>query len=179
MYSGVTGEALGVDIFYGVVYYQRLRHMVGDKAQVRSTGPVNSLTRQPVNGRKKGGGVRFGEMERDALLAHGAAFLLHDRLHASSDRHIALVCKGCGSMLAPFSVPQAVGGGEAGEALGAALDGGGPAGRKGARRAPHCASCGTGDFCVPVALPYVFRYLANELAAMGVRLRLSVGEGRG
>ena len=67
----------------------------------------------------------------------------------------------------------------AGEALGAALDGGGPAGRKGARRAPHCSSCGTGDFCVPVALPYVFRYLANELAAMGVRLRLSVGEGRG
>jgi DNA-directed RNA polymerase I subunit RPA2 len=100
-YSGVTGEPLRCEIFFGIVYYQRLRHMVKDKAQVRSTGPINALTRQPVQGRKKGGGVRFGEMERDSLLAHGASFLLNDRLMNSSDRHIALVCKKCGSILAP------------------------------------------------------------------------------
>lgn len=48
MYSGVTGEEFAADIYLGVVYYQRLRHMVLDKFQVRTTGPVDSVTRQPV-----------------------------------------------------------------------------------------------------------------------------------
>ena len=60
--------------------------------QVRSTGPVNALTHQPIKGRKFGGGIRFGEMERDALLAHGAAYLLHDRLHTSSDYAVMDAC---------------------------------------------------------------------------------------
>jgi len=85
MYSGVSGEQLKAEIFIGVVYYQRLRHMVNDKAQARSTGPTDILTKQPVKGRKKHGGIRFGEMERDALLAHGVSFCLKDRLFNSSD----------------------------------------------------------------------------------------------
>jgi DNA-directed RNA polymerase I subunit RPA2 len=60
MYSGITGVEFEADIYLGVVYYQRLRHMVGDKYQVRATGPKNRLTRQPIKGRKKGGGIRFG-----------------------------------------------------------------------------------------------------------------------
>jgi hypothetical protein len=72
---------------------------------VRSTGPVNPLTKQPIKGRKFGGGIRFGEMERDALLAHGAAYLLHDRLHTASDYSVADVCAACGSLLTACAQP--------------------------------------------------------------------------
>ena len=106
---GTTGTRFAADIFIGPVYYQRLRHMVSDKFQVRSTGPVNALTRQPIKGRKFGGGIRFGEMERDALLSHGASALLFDRLHASSDYSVADVCGGCGSLLAPAVLKRAAG----------------------------------------------------------------------
>jgi DNA-directed RNA polymerase I subunit RPA2 len=206
MYSGVTGEPLHADIYLGVVYYQRLRHMVNDKSQVRATGPINNLTRQPVKGRKKHGGIRFGEMERDSLLAHGASFLLHDRLMNSSDRHIALVCGRCGSIVAPISRPAAAtlvrleeGGGlsEGAENPTSALLGapagasataaaasslnigmGDDAGRvQRSRRQPFCLSCGTGEHCAAVAVPYVFRYLANELAGMNIKIKLELGEG--
>ncbi|CAI4870018.1 CBM_collapsed_G0059390.mRNA.1.CDS.1 [Saccharomyces cerevisiae] len=107
MYSGATGEELRADIYVGVVYYQRLRHMVNDKFQVRSTGPVNSLTMQPVKGRKRHGGIRVGEMERDALIGHGTSFLLQDRLLNSSDYTQASVCRECGSILTTQqSVPR-------------------------------------------------------------------------
>lgn len=102
MYCGMFGEPMEVRIFLGCVYYQRLRHMVNDKAQVRATGPIDQLTRQPVKGRKRHGGIRFGEMERDSLLAHGTSFLLHDRLMRSSDYAIVQVCQSCGSMLSPM-----------------------------------------------------------------------------
>ena len=93
MYNGVDGRELEVDIFMGVVYYQRLRHMVSDKFQVRTTGPIDILTHQPVKGRKRAGGIRFGEMERDSLLAHGSSFLLQDRLLNCSDRSfVSMLC---------------------------------------------------------------------------------------
>lgn len=99
MYSGITGKEFAADIYLGVVHYQRLRHMVNDKFQVRTTGPVNSVTGQPVKGRSKGGGIRVGEMERDSLLAHGCAFLLQDRLMNCSDSTRAWICRDCGSFL--------------------------------------------------------------------------------
>ncbi|KAF8638614.1 hypothetical protein AX17_002155 [Amanita inopinata Kibby_2008] len=99
MYSGITGQEFAADIYLGVVYYQRLRHMVLDKFQVRTTGPVDPLTRQPVKGRKRAGGIRFGEMERDALIAHGTSFLLQDRLMNCSDYSTAWVCRTCGSLI--------------------------------------------------------------------------------
>lgn len=102
MYSGTMGTEFKADIYLGVVYYQRLRHMVKDKYQVRSTGPVNSITQQPIKGRKVGGGIRIGEMERDSLLAHGISHVVYDRLFVSSDysmvnsyfTHIINLCKG-------------------------------------------------------------------------------------
>ena len=109
MYSGITGQEFAADIYLGVVFYQRLRHMVNDKFQVRTTGPVTALTGQPIKGRAKGGGIRVGEMERDALLAHGCAFLLQDRLLNCSDYTRAWVCRSCGSFLSTqYSVPKGI-----------------------------------------------------------------------
>lgn len=102
MYSGVYGTELKVDIYMGLVYYQRLRHMVHDKSQARSTGPVDILTQQPLKGRKKGGGIRMGEMERDALLAHGLSQTVNERLFRSSDRSEGFVCNKCGLMISCF-----------------------------------------------------------------------------
>lgn len=99
LYSGVTGQPLQARVFTGMCYYQRLRHMVSDKWQVRSVGPVQAQTRQPIKGRKKGGGVRFGEMERDALIAHGCAYLLSDRLMECSDKTAFEYCEQCKTFL--------------------------------------------------------------------------------
>ncbi|SCU80341.1 LAME_0B02674g1_1 [Lachancea meyersii CBS 8951] len=188
MYSGATGEELRVDIYIGVVYYQRLRHMVNDKFQVRSTGPVNSLTMQPVKGRKRHGGIRVGEMERDALIGHGTSFLLQDRLLNCSDYTQTPVCRECGALLtAHYSVP-----------------------RVGSLATMRCRRCavkfedakklvseyqgddqifiddahiwedgqgnkfvGGGD-TTTVAIPFVLKYLNSELAAMGINLRFNV-----
>lgn len=106
LYSGITGKEFAADIYVGLVYYQRLRHMVSDKFQVRTTGQVNALTGQPVKGRSKGGGIRVGEMERDSLIAHGCAFLLQDRLMDCSDKTRAWVCRKCGSMLGTMMLPN-------------------------------------------------------------------------
>ncbi|XP_010670529.2 DNA-directed RNA polymerase I subunit 2 isoform X2 [Beta vulgaris subsp. vulgaris] len=169
LYSGVYGTELTCEIFIGPVYYQRLRHMVSDKFQVRSTGTVDSITRQPIKGRKRGGGVRFGEMERDAMLAHGAAYLLHDRLHKSSDYHVADVCSLCGSMLSTTVI-------ESHKPVAQKINGLPPP------RAPKkvsCHSCQTSKGMETVAMPYVFRYLAAELAAMNIKMTLKLSNGAG
>ncbi|EQC34809.1 hypothetical protein SDRG_07614 [Saprolegnia diclina VS20] len=164
LYSGLTGTVMHADIYMGVVYYQRLRHMVSDKSQVRATGPLNSLTRQPVKGRKKHGGIRFGEMERDSLLAHGCAFLLQDRLMNCSDKHIATVCTKCGSLLSTLNQRAAASTAGASD-IEVAL---------GARKLWMCSTCSTGEGCEAVAMPYVFRYLANELAAMNIKMTMTL-----
>ncbi|CDI86560.1 DNA-directed RNA polymerase I subunit RPA2, putative [Eimeria praecox] len=155
LYSGVYGVPLTCHIFTGLIYYQRLRHMVTDKAQVRATGPIDSLTHQPVKGRKRHGGVRFGEMERDALIAHGAAALLQDRLLHCSDAHRAFCCPSCGSILSPAQSPNIKG-----RSVG------------GKRPVPLCRICAVP--CRLVQLPYIFRYLSNELASMNVTVRLEL-----
>lgn len=136
--------------------------------QVRATGMVDQVTRQPIKGRKRGGGIRFGEMERDSLLAHGAAYLLHDRLHTCSDYHIADVCSLCGSILTTSSVQPQI---RVREMRGLPP-----------MRTPKkvtCHACKSSKGMETVAMPYVFRYLAAELAAMNIKLTLQLSNATG
>lgn len=169
LYSGFYGTELTCEIFIGPVYYQRLRHMVSDKFQVRSTGTVDQVTRQPIKGRKRGGGIRFGEMERDSMLAHGAAYLLHDRLHTCSDHHIADVCSLCGSILTTSIIQP--------QKRAVREIGGLPPGR--APKKVTCHACQTSKGMETVSMPYIFRFLAAELAAMNIKMTLQLSNGAG
>jgi len=101
MINGMSGEIIDAEIFIGVCPYQRLKHMVDDKIHARATGPRTGLIRQPVDGRARGGGLRYGEMERDASIVSGMSSFLNERLFKMSDLFRINVCNKCGIFCIP------------------------------------------------------------------------------
>ncbi|KAF5184466.1 Dna-directed rna polymerase subunit beta [Thalictrum thalictroides] len=148
--SGHHGLMMDSLIFIGPTFYQRLVHMAEDKVKFRNTGPVHPLTRQPVQDRKRFGGVKFGEMERDCLLAHGAAANLYERLFTLSDFSQMQICSKC-SNVSNVIQRQVPGGGRI--------------------RGPYCRFCESAEDIVKVNVPYGAKLLCQELFSMGISVK--------
>jgi len=148
--NGHTGERMRSLVFIGPTFYQRLTHMSEDKVKFRNTGPVHPLTRQPVEDKKRFGGVKFGEMERDCLLGHGAAASLHERLFMLSDFSQMHICQACERVANVIMRPES-------------------GGKK--VHGPYCLFCRSAERIVRINVPYGAKLLYQELFSMGICLK--------
>jgi len=144
LYNGLTGEQISTSIFMGPVFYQRLKHMVVDKQHSRAIGPMVNLTRQPAEGRARDGGLRFGEMERDCMISHGASKFTKGRIYDASDKYVVHTCNKCG-LVAAFNNKLQI---------------------------HHCSNCDNRKDFSKVGLPYACKLLFQELTTMNVAPRM-------
>jgi DNA-directed RNA polymerase II subunit RPB2 len=152
MYDGLSGEQLEANIFIGPTYYMRLKHMVNDKTHSRANGVVAALTRQPVEGRSQGGGMRLGEMEKDVFVAHGISGCLRERFYDCSDKYECHTCNKCG-MICIFNDASVQ------------------------KKTKHhsiemnihlCKTCGNMTDFSKIQIPYSFKLLLQELQAVNI-----------
>ena len=144
MYNGITGEEMDAQIFVGNMYYMKLKYMVANKMHARASGRIQLLTRQPIEGRSKGGGLRLGEMEKDCLVAHGASLLLKERF--DSDKTTLHICESCG-MVAIFD---------------------------NIRKKGTCPKCGANADVNAIDISYAFKLLLDELKSLGLYPKISL-----
>jgi len=144
LYNGMTGEQLETSIFIGPVFYQRLKHMTADKVHSRNIGPMVVLTRQPQEGRSRDGGLRFGEMERDCMISHGAAGMVYDRTYECSDKFEVHICDYCG-LIAIYNNKKNI---------------------------YHCKTCDNFVSFSRVKIPYACKLLFQELTTMNAVPRI-------
>lgn len=145
LYDGISGERIEGKIFTGIVAYRRLYHLVAHKIQARSRGPVQILTRQPTEGKEKEGGLRFGEMEGETLVGHGASMLLQEKFIEDSDKVVELVCEKCGVIAVKDKI----------------------------RNKKYCPVCESSKV-FPVEMSYGFKLLLDELKALGIYPKLNL-----
>jgi DNA-directed RNA polymerase II subunit RPB2 len=144
MYNGYTGRMMETSIFIGPCYYQRLRHCSADKMHSRASGPLVMLTRQPAEGRAREGGLRLGEMEKDAIVAHGMSEFNKERLMECSDSFSCYSCKECG-LLAIANPEQNIW---------------------------LCKGCNNTTSFAKLQIPYASKLLMQELETMNIGSRL-------
>ena len=153
LYNGMSGERMKTMIFIGPTFYQRLKHLVEDKIHSRSRGPRTLLTRQPPEGRSRDGGLRLGEMERDALCAHGLAKFIKEKLLDNSDAYATFVCDKCGLFAQRFNRKE-----------------------NKSHSSPddiyYCPSCNNYNEISKIVIPYAFKLLVHELMAMCIAPRI-------
>ena len=151
MYNGGTGNKMEARIFMGPVCMQSLKHMVDDKCHARARGPVDAKTRQPTEGRRQDGGLRFGEMERDCLIGHGAAAMLQERLFTQSDPYECTVCTQCGLLAEPACRGTCIG-----------------------ERGAFCRLCNSSEHVVDLPMPYATKLLLQEVMGTNIAPRIEV-----
>jgi len=144
LYNGFTGRQMETNIFVGPVFYQRLRHCSADKLHSRASGPLVMLTRQPAEGRAREGGLRFGEMERDCVIAHGISEFTKERLMECSDAFRCFSCSDCG-ILAVANPTDSIW---------------------------MCRGCGNTTNFSPIEIPYAYKLLIQELESMCIGSRI-------
>eukprot|EP00775_Hariotina_reticulata_P004587 gene4587-4841_t len=141
-------QRYGWEVYLNPTYYQRLKHMVDFKIHSRSRGPTQILTRQPVEGRARDGGLRFGEMERDCIISHGSAAFLKERLFDQSDAYRVHVCERSGLIAVANLKKQNF----------------------------HSQIYKTDSSIVQVFMPYACKLLFQELMSMCIVPRLQFGQ---